>query len=61
MFDELKEERNYFRLLKKDGRDAAYSMQWFANAIKIGTYKIPKPRNQYEKIKDDVEVIDLKK
>ena len=33
----------------------------FVNMVKIGTYKIPELQNEYQKIKNEVEVIDHKK
>jgi hypothetical protein len=56
----LKSFRKLFRLLKREGMTAE-NMQWFVNMVKIGTYKIPQLQNQYERIKDELEVIDHKK
>ncbi|HZI71474.1 MAG TPA: hypothetical protein VFD60_09970 [Nitrososphaeraceae archaeon] len=54
--------RMLLRVLKREGMTAAIDkIDWFVNMIKIGAYKIPELQNEYQKIKNEVEVIDHKK
>jgi uncharacterized coiled-coil DUF342 family protein len=54
--------RMLLRVLKREGMAAAIDkIDWFVNMIKIGAYKIPELQNEYQKIKNEVEVIDHKK
>ena len=53
--------RTLLRVLKREGMAAAIDkIDWFVNMIKIGAYKIPELQNEYQKIKNELEVIDHK-
>ena len=37
------------------------NIEWFVNMVNTGTYKIPEIQKQYEKAKDELEVIEYKR
>jgi hypothetical protein len=52
------------RLLKREGMATAdnnNNIEWFVNMVKTGAYKIPEIQKQYEKAKDELEVIEYKR
>jgi hypothetical protein len=49
-----------YRLLKREGIRTK-DLEWFANTVNTGMYKIPEIQKQYAKIQDEVEAIDYKK
>jgi hypothetical protein len=69
LYDIYLENKNYLRslrmlhrVLKREGMAASTNdIESFVNMVKIGTYKIPVLQNEYQKIKNELEVIDHKK
>jgi polyhydroxyalkanoate synthesis regulator phasin len=58
----LRSLRKLHRVLKREGMAASTKdIESFVNMVKLGTYKIPELQNEYQKIKNDLEVIDHKK
>jgi predicted transcriptional regulator len=55
----LRSLRKLYRVLKRE-RITTDKIEWFVNMVKIGTYKIPELQNEYQKIKNEVEVINHK-
>jgi hypothetical protein len=48
------------RLMKREGMTTD-NIEWFVNMVNTGTYKIPEIQKQYEKAKDELEVIEYKR
>jgi hypothetical protein len=51
-----------YRLMKREGMTIDNNnIEWFVSMVKTGMYKIPEIQKQYEKAKDELEVIEYKR